>query len=120
MRPAGVVMLAPGPDFAPRIPQVPEPARIQALVSQPPVKTLYMPILRWLAGPDVNRSDLTRRKPRQIMATGEFRTDLAPDCTSLLLVSVATAPREVAITVPSPGVPCQYPNILSLLGREDK
>jgi hypothetical protein len=26
-------MLAPGPDFAPRIPQVPEPGRIQTLVS---------------------------------------------------------------------------------------
>src|SRR5690348_10204417 len=79
MRPARVVMLAPGPDFAPRIPQVPEPARIQTLVSQPPVKTLDMPILHWLAGLDVNRRDLAFRKPRQIMATGGFRTVVAPD-----------------------------------------
>ena len=63
VRPLEIVLFPPGRDLFSSIPQVPEPAHVQELVAQPPLKALGLGVLRRLAGLDVQQLlDLCRER----------------------------------------------------------
>jgi hypothetical protein len=74
MGPRVIVFRAPGRDLSPRVEEIPEPAHVQTLVSQSPVKALHVCILRGLAGLNVNGVDTLLDAPGQVMP----RTHLRP------------------------------------------
>jgi len=65
-------------DLPPRIEQVPEPARVQALAAKPPMETLHAGVLgRGLVGLGVHYIDLAFNGPSQEVTAGFFRTVIA-------------------------------------------
>src|SRR6266404_1357826 len=56
-----------------------EPAHVQTLFPQSPVKTLDSPVLRRLARLNVDQSDLPLHTPTQKMPAGELRAVIAAD-----------------------------------------
>src|ERR1700761_4941913 len=72
MRALPVVFVSPAGDLAARIPEVPEPTRIETFVAEAPVKALDVPVLCGLAGLNVNRADAALNAPRQVMPTADL------------------------------------------------
>src|SRR5205085_6807856 len=69
----GVVLGSPGRDLSPRVPQIPEPTHVQALISQAAMEALHMRVLRGLARLNVNGVDFVLHSPRQIVARAHLR-----------------------------------------------
>ena len=84
-----VIVLPPAFDLPAGVEQIPEPARIQALLAQPAVEAFDVRILHRLARPDVNELQLPLQRPGQkrsrrklgtvIAAQPQWRTTLADD-----------------------------------------
>jgi hypothetical protein len=73
MRPPLVVFNAPACNFAPRVPEIPKPARVQAFITQSAVEAFHVTVLRWLSGLNVNRANAALRAPGQIVPTADLR-----------------------------------------------
>jgi hypothetical protein len=91
MWPALVVVDAPARNLTPRVPEIPKPARIQAFITKPAMKTFNVAILRWFSGLNVNRANAALRAPGQLMPTanlGPVVRTKKPWCTALLYDSL--------------------------------
>ncbi len=73
-----VVLSPPRADFALRISQVPEIMQFQALVSQPTIEALGMPVLHRLSWLDEFQFDMMIRAPLRKLVTDEFRAAVDP------------------------------------------
>src|ERR1700691_3005861 len=73
----GVVLGSPGSDLSARVPQIPEPVHVQALIAQAAMEALHMRVLRGLAWLDVNRVDLVLHAPCEIVPGTHLRPVVA-------------------------------------------
>ena len=72
MRPDGVIVISPFPDFAARLPKVPKPARIQALIPQAAVEALDRRVLYRLTRLDVGQLNPMIDAPGEKVPRSEF------------------------------------------------
>src|SRR5436305_14257930 len=78
MRPSLVVVQPPRFDLSPRVGQILEPIRVQALIPKPSVETLDVTVLYWLAGLDVDQRHSALLGPRNETPAREFRPVVQP------------------------------------------
>lgn len=98
MRTVAVVIPSPGFDPLRRIRQVPEPARVQTLISELPIEALHEGVLDRLAGLDEVELDATLVSPLIERTTREFRAVIRQPSEQAGLqdrcVGIETAPGE--------------------------
>jgi hypothetical protein len=68
-----VVIQLPGRDLSPSIKQVPEPAQVEAFITQSAMEALRVGVFSRLARADMQDIDLALDRPGKEMPTGQFR-----------------------------------------------
>ena len=83
MRPSLVVVQPPRFDLSPRVGQILEPVRVQALIPKASVETLDITVLHRLAGLDVDQRNPALLGPRNKAPAREFRAVVQPDVSAV-------------------------------------
>src|SRR4051794_13768653 len=79
MRPSLVVVQPPRFDLSPRVGQILEPVRVQALIPKASVETLDVTVLYGFAGLDVDQRHSALLGPRNEATAREFRPVVQPE-----------------------------------------